>query len=340
MRASTFYAYGSPDVLHLTTVARPEPRAGEILIRVHATPVNFADLLVRNFRAVGPRQFHMPFLFWLLGRLSFGLRRPRVTILGSEFSGVVEQVGKNARRFSPGDAVFGYCGPRMGADAEYLCLPESGFIARKPTNVSHEEAAAMPYGAMMALNLLERLQLPPGSRVLVNGASGGIGPLVLQIAKHRFAAVVTGVCSTAKVDLVRALGADDVIDYTREDFVDRGRTYDVIVDVLGKSSFAHVRRALSPRGRLVYVSFKEKQLMQMLITSLQSGPRVTCMLLDERRENLELARELIEANQLHAQVDRVYPLSEAAEAHRYAQARSRKGPVILSAVASPTVRSA
>jgi NADPH:quinone reductase-like Zn-dependent oxidoreductase len=170
----------------------------------------------------------------------------------------------------------------------------------------------------------------PGRFELVNGASGGIGPLIVQVAKSRYQATVTGVCSTAKMDAVRALGAGEVIDYTREDFVDRGRTYDVIVDILGKSSFMHVRPVLAASGRLVYVSFKEKQLLQMAVTALTGGPKVVCMLLAERRENLELARELIEAGQIHALIDRVYPLAEAAEAHRYAEGGARKGTVVLS----------
>jgi NADPH:quinone reductase-like Zn-dependent oxidoreductase len=317
-------------------IPQPVPREDEVLIRVHATPVNFADLLVRNFRAVGPREFHMPFLFWFLGRLAFGLRKPRINVLGSEFSGVIEAVGNSVRRFARGDAVFGYCGPGMGADAEYLRMRESGFIARKPANMSHEEAATMPYGAMMALNLLERLNLQPGARLLVNGASGGIGALVVQIAKHRYHAIVTGVCSTAKVETVRSLGADEVLDYTRQDFVESSATYDLVIDVLGKSSFDRVRRVLAPRGRLVYVSFKEKQLLQMLATALGDGQKVVCKLLQERRENLELARELIEAGQIRTPLERVFPLARVAEAHRYAQSSSRKGTVVLdiAAVAS------
>jgi NADPH:quinone reductase-like Zn-dependent oxidoreductase len=248
MKAATFHAYGPPDVLRLEEVPRPVPGASDVLVRVHATPVSFADLLVRNFSAVGPRQFHMPFLFWLIGRLSFGLGRPRITVLGSEFSGVVEDVGRDVRSFARGDAVFGYSGARMGADAEYLCLPERGFIARKPANMSHEQAASVPYGAVLALNLLERLALPAGARVLINGASGGIGPLLMQIAKRRYGATVTGVCSTAKLDTVRALGADRVIDYTHEDFAACGQTYDAIIDVLGKRSLRDVRRALAANG--------------------------------------------------------------------------------------------
>jgi NADPH:quinone reductase-like Zn-dependent oxidoreductase len=339
VKAATFHAYGPPDVLHVENVPQPVPQDDEVLIRVHATPVNFADLLVRNFRAVGPREFHMPFLFWLLGRLWFGLRKPRVSVLGSEFSGLIEEVGKGARRFARGDAVFGYCGPRMGADAEYLRMKEHGLLTHKPRNMSHEEAASVPYGAMLALDLLGRLDLQPGARLLVNGASGGIGPLVLQIAKRRYHATVTGVCSTAKIETVRSLGADEVIDYTRQDFVESGRTYDVIIDILGKSSFERVRRVLAPRGRLVYVSFKEKQILQMLATALGGGPKVVCAVLQERRENLALARELIEAGQIRASIDRVFPLAQAAEAHRYAQSGARKGTVVLGIAASASATS-
>jgi NADPH:quinone reductase-like Zn-dependent oxidoreductase len=187
---------------------------------------------------------------------------------------------------------------------------------------------------MIALDLLQRLNVQPGARILVNGASGGIGPLILQIAKRRYHAVVTGVCSTAKLNMVRALGADAVIDYTREDFASTGQTYDLVIDVLGKSSFAHVKPALSRTGRLVYVSFKEKQLVQMVVSRLVGGPQVICMLLNERQQNLDLARELIEAGVIRAVVDRVYPLSQIADAHRYAEARTRKGAVVLSMAAS------
>jgi NADPH:quinone reductase-like Zn-dependent oxidoreductase len=330
MKASTFHVYGSPDVLHLENVPKPTPGDGEILIRVCASNVSFADLLVRNFRAVSPRQFNMPFLFWLLGRLSFGALRPRVSVLGSEFSGVVEAVGKNVARFAPGAAVFGYTGPRMGADAEYLCLAERGFISRKPKNLSHEQAAALPFGAMIALDLLERLHPRAGARILVNGASGGIGALIVQLAKRRYGATVTGVCGAASLQSVRALGADEVIDYTREDFVSRGQRYDLIIDILGKCSFARARSALAPDGRLVCVSFKEKQLLQMLGTALTGGPRVVCMILSEQQKNLDLACELIEAGEIYAHVDRIYPLAEAADAHRYAEGDARKGPVVLS----------
>jgi NADPH:quinone reductase-like Zn-dependent oxidoreductase len=330
MQAATFEAYGAPEVLHTAELPKPSLGQRDILVRVHASHVSFADLLVRNFRAIGPQQFHMPLLFWLIGRGTFGLRRPRIRVLGSEFSGVVAAVGKEASRFAPGDAVFGYTGPRMGADAEYLRLSERGCIAHKPASLSHEQASTLPYGAMMALDLLQRLPIRTGTRVLVNGASGGIGALVLQLAKHQYGANVTAVCGPASVPRMRALGADEVIDYTKEDFAQRGKRYDAIIDILGKCSFTRARAALTPDGQLVYVSFKEKQLLQMLVRRLVGGPRVRCIVLSERRENLERARALVEAGVLRAQVDRVYPLTDAAAAHRYAEDGTRAGSVVLS----------
>jgi NADPH:quinone reductase-like Zn-dependent oxidoreductase len=256
--------YGPPEVLQLKEVAKPTPKDKEILIRIYATPVNFGDTLVRNFKAISPRKFHMPFLFWLIGKIFFGFRKPKITILGSEFAGEIELVGKDVKRFRKGDQVFGYRGPSMGAYAEYLCMPEDGVVALKPANMTYEEAAAVPYGAIMALNLLRKVNLQPGQRVLINGASGGIGPAVVQLARSHFGAKVTGVCSTPRLEYVKSLGADKVIDYTKEDFTNSGETYDFIFDILGKSSFSRCKRLLKPNGRYLFVSFKMKQLFQML----------------------------------------------------------------------------
>jgi len=186
-----------------------------MLVRVHATPVNFGDLLARNFKAVTPRKFNMPLFFWLPARFAFGFRKPKMNILGSEFAGEVAAVGAQVTRFKPGDAVFGYRGQSMGTYAEYVCMPETGMLAIKPTNLTYEEAATVPYGALTALSLLRKVNLQRGQKVLINGASGGIGAAAVQLAKH-FGAEVTGVCSTPCVSFVKALGADKVIDYTKE----------------------------------------------------------------------------------------------------------------------------
>jgi NADPH:quinone reductase-like Zn-dependent oxidoreductase len=329
MKASVFDHYGAPDVLHLDDVAMPVPTDDDVLVRVHATSVNFGDTLVRNFKAVSPRKFHMPLLFWLIGRASFGLTRPRRHVLGSEFAGQVTSVGRNVSRFRPGDRVFGYSGPRMGAYAEYLRMPQNGVIARMPANLAFEQAAAIPYGAIMALGLLRKLQLQTGQRVLVIGASGGIGPSVVQLAASHFGARVSGVCSTSRVEYVRSLGAANVIDYTKQDYTDSGETYDAIVDILGKSSFARCKRLLSPRGRLVFVSFKMKQILQMLWTSMTSSRKVVCVVVSEKAEDLVFIAGLIEAGKIRSTVDTTFPLEQAAEAHRYAESEAKKGPVVI-----------
>lgn len=292
-------------------VAAPVVTGHDVLIRMRATSVNFGDLLVRNFAAVSPRCFHMPWLFWLIGKLSFGFRRPRVHILGSEFAGTVEAVG-----------------------ARVTCMPERGVLAKKPANLTDEEAAACPYGALMALDLLRKIGLQPGQRVLVVGASGGIGPMVVQLAKNHFGATVAGVCGTARVAFVQSLGASTVIDYTREDFADRPDTYDVIVDILGKSTFARCRRILAPHGRLVFVSFKSKQILQMLWSSVVGAKKVMCVVMSERQADLVTVRELLEAGTLRPVVDRVFPLAQPAQAHRYAESGARLGTLVIS-VAQP-----
>jgi NADPH:quinone reductase-like Zn-dependent oxidoreductase len=286
--------------------------------------------LARNFKAISPRQFTMPSLLWLPTRLYFGVTKPRVKILGSEFAGEVVATGKDVTRFRKGDQVFGYLGQRMGTYAEYLCMPEAGTLGIKPANMSSAEAAAIPYGGIMASSLLRKANLQRGEKVLILGASGGIGSAAVQLAKH-FGAQVTGVCSTAGLDYVKALGADHVIDYTKEDFTKNGETYDLIFDVLGKSSFSNCKRSLKPNGRILYVSFKMKQLVQMLWTSRTGSQKVICALSAETPEDLVFIRELVEAGKMKSLIDRCYPLEQAAEAHRYYESGLKKGSVVLTA---------
>jgi len=328
MKAIVYTEYGSPDVLHLAEVAKPAPKDNEVLIRIHATPVNFGDLLARNFKSVTPRQFNMPFFFWLPARLAFGFRKPKKNILGSEFAGEVEAVGAAVTRFKPGDQVFGYRGQSMGAYAEYVCMPEDGVLAIKPANMTYAEAAAVPYGALTALSLLRKVNVQSGQQVLINGASGGIGSAAVQLAKY-FGAEVTGVCGTPRLEFVKALGADKVIDYTQQDFTRNGATYDLIFDILGKSSFARGKHSLRPNGRYLLASFKLKQLVQMLWTKIAGNQKVICALSSEKAKDLTFIKELIEAGKYKAIIDKRYPLAQTAEAHRYVESGQKQGSVVI-----------
>jgi NADPH:quinone reductase-like Zn-dependent oxidoreductase len=328
MKAIVYTKYGSPDVLKIKEVAKPAPRDNEILIRIHATPVNFGDLLARNFKSVTPRQFNMPFFFWLPTGLVFGFSKPKKNILGSEFAGEVEAVGKAVTRFKPGDQVFGYRGQNMGAYAEYLCMPENGMLAIKPANMTYEEAATVPYGALTALSLLRKVNIQRGQKVLIHGASGGIGAAAVQLAKY-FGAEVTGVCGTPRVGFVKALGADKVIDYTQEDFTRNGETYDLIFDILGKSSLARCKNSLKLNGIQLFASFKMKQLIQMLFTSIRGGKKVICALSSEKPEDLIFIKELVEAGKIKSIIDKCYPLEQTAEAHRYVEQGHKQGNVVI-----------
>lgn len=328
MKAIVCAEYGSPDVLQLKEVEKPTPKDNEVLIRIYATTVNFGDMMARNFKAISPRKFNMPLLFWLPARLAFGFRKPKKNILGSEFAGEIEAIGKEVKRFKQGDQVFGYRGQSMGAYAEYLCMSEDGVLAPKPANMTYEEAAAVPYGALTALSLLRKVNIQSGQKVLINGASGGIGSTAVQLAKY-FGAEVTGVCGTPRVKFVKALGAEKVIDYTNEDFARSGETYDLIFDILGKGSFARGKSSLRSNGRYLFASFKMKQLIQMLFTSIRGGKKVICALSAEKAEDLSFIKELIEAGKFKSIIDRCYPLAQTAEAHRYVEAGQKHGNVVI-----------
>ena len=277
MKAIICTDFGGPDVLRIEEIAAPEPKRGEILIRVRASSVNFGDLMARSFRSVTPGGFNMPFLFWLPAKLAMGWRKPKVRILGNELSGEIAAVGRDVKRFKPGDEVFGYSGQKLGAYAEYLCLPESAPVAPKPAGLSFEEAAVIPYGALMALSLLRRVDLRPGRRILINGASGGIGSAAVQIAKH-LGADVTAVCGGPRLEYVRALGADRAIDYAEQDFTRIGEIYDVIFDILGGVPFARSKGALARKGVLLCASFKARRILAAIRTRLFGGRRVICAL--------------------------------------------------------------
>jgi NADPH:quinone reductase-like Zn-dependent oxidoreductase len=326
MKAIIFIEYGSPDVLRLADVAKPTPKDNEILVRVRATPVNYGDLTARNF---ANSQFNMPAPLYLPARLAFGWNKPKINILGSELAGDVESVGKSVTKFKPGDQVFAYVGMNMGANAEYICLPENGSVALKPTNLDYAEAATLPYGAIMAASLLKKANLQPGQKVLINGASGGIGAMAVQLAKH-FGAEVTGVCGTPRLEFVKSLGADKVIDYTKEDFTQNGEAYDLIFDVLGRSSFSRCKNSLEPNGIHLFASYKVKQLLQMLWTSVTgSKKKVICAFANETPESLVFIKELAEAGKIKTLIDKCYPLEQTADAHRYVEAGHKQGYVVI-----------
>jgi NADPH:quinone reductase-like Zn-dependent oxidoreductase len=328
MKAIVYTEYGTPDVLHLKEVTKPTPKDNEVLVKIRATPINYGDLIARNFGNVSVREFNMPSIFWLLARISFGLRKPKQQTLGSEFAGDIEAVGKDVTRFKAGDAIFGYRGSSLGANCEYLCVPEDGMLVTKPANMTYEEAASVPYGALTALNLLRKVNIQPGQKVLINGASGGIGSYALQLARH-FGAEVTGVSGTPRLALMKTLGADKVIDYTKTDFTKNGETYDIIFDILGRSSFARCKKSLKQNGRYLLASFKMPQVFQMLWTSKMSSKKVICALSGETPADLLIIKELIDAGKLKSVVDRCYPMEQAADAHRYAESGHKTGTVVI-----------
>jgi NADPH:quinone reductase-like Zn-dependent oxidoreductase len=252
-----------------------------------------------------------------------------MTILGGELAGEIEAIGKDVKRFKKGDQVFGYPGQRFGAYAEYICLPEAGTVALKPVNLSYEEAVTLPYGAIMATSLLAKGNIQRGQKVLINGASGGIGSLAVQLAKH-FGAEVTAVCGTPRLEFVKSLGADKVIDYTKEDFTQNGETYDLIFDILGRSSFSKLKRSLKPNGIYLLASYKMKALLQMLWTSLTgSKQKVICALANETPESLTFVKKLVEEGKVKAIIDKSFPMEQAAEAHRYVEQGRKKGNVVI-----------
>jgi NADPH:quinone reductase-like Zn-dependent oxidoreductase len=270
----------------------------------------------------------MPMPLWFPARLAFGLRKPNKPILGSELAGEIEATGKDVKKFRKGDQVFAYRGQSMGTYAEYLCMAEVGMVAIKPANMTYAEAAAVPYGALTALDLLRKGNIQNGHKVLINGASGGIGSAAVQLAKY-YGAEVTGVCGTPRLEYVKSLGADQVIDYTAEDFTQNGETYDLIFDILGKSSFSRCKSSLNQNGRYLLASFKMKQLFQMLWTKIRGSQKVICALSSEKTEDLVFIKELVEAGKIKSIIDKCYPLEQAAEAHRYVETGQKQGHVVI-----------
>ena len=319
MKAIVYTEYGPPDVLHLKEVAKPIPKKNEVLIRIYATTATLYDCWARSSTA--------PPGFWLFSRIGSGIRKPKQPILGTELAGEIEAVGADVTRMKVGDQVFGFSA-NMGAYAEYICLSQ-GAVGIKPANLTYEEAAAVPQGALTALYFLRKGDVQSGSKVLIFGASGGVGSYAVQLAKHQFGAEVTGVCSTSKIDYVKSLGADQVIDYTKDDFTKNGQTYDVIFDTVGKSPVFRSSRSLKKEGFYLFSTFGLPKLVPFQWLNLTSNQKVIIGLVEESSEELAFLQELIEEGKVRPVIDRHYPLEQAAEAHRYVETGQKKGHVVI-----------
>ncbi len=302
MKAIVCTKYGPPDVLQLQEVEKPPPGNNEVCIKIFATAVTSSDCLIRGSK--------VPLRLWLPMRLVIGFTKPRNPILGMVFAGEVESAGTEVTRFQKGNPVYAF-NIRCGTYAEYTCLPESSVMAFKPSTVTYEEAAAVPYGGLLALHFLRKSQIQSGQKVLIYGASGAVGTAAVQLARH-FGAEVTGVCSTTNVALVKSLGADKVIDYTKEDFTKKGELYDIIFDAVGKRKSSKLKlqckKALTPNGKYISVD--------------DGSPKL-------HSEDLLFLKELIEAGQIQAVIDRCYPLEQIVEAHRYVDQGHKKGNVVI-----------
>ena len=320
MKAIVCTGYGPPDVLQLRDVEKPIARNNEVLVRIHATSVTMGDCELRGLR--------VPFEWKLLLRIGFGVRAPRRKILGQEIAGEIESTGRDVTRFKKGDQVFALTGLHLGAYAEYDCLKDNSILAVKPANVSYEEAAVVPAGGLHAINFLRRANIRPGQEVVIRGAGGSIGTLAVQLAKS-YGGIVTGVDRTSKLDMIRSIGADHIIDYTKEDFTKNGKTYDVVFDAVGRSSFSDLLRAVKRDGYLLLGNPGLSQLFQG-IRGWKNGRRVLRWTGSYPAQDLVELRALIEAGKLGSVIDRRYPLEQMVEAHRYVDTGEKQGNVVIS----------
>jgi NADPH:quinone reductase-like Zn-dependent oxidoreductase len=322
MKAAVYTRYGPPEVVEIKDVEKPVPKENEVLVRIHATTVCAADWRLRKAD---------PFFT----RIMTGLWRPtKIQILGADFAGKVESVGKAVTRFKEGDQVFGSTGFKFGAHAEYVCLPEDGLLTIKPVNMTFEEAAAVLFGGFSALHFLRKAKIRAGQKVLIYGASGSVGVFAVQLAKH-FGADVTAVCSTANLELVKSLGADEVVDYTREDFSRAGQVYDIVFDTVGKSGFSRSLKSLKRGGFYVLVggSGRLSSILEVILrgmwVSLRGDAKVISGVAHATAEDQAFLKGLIEAGQLRTVIEKRYSLDEIAEAHRHAEAGHKKGHVVI-----------
>jgi NADPH:quinone reductase-like Zn-dependent oxidoreductase len=323
MKAAVYERYGPPEVLHLAEVDKPVPKDDEVLIRVHASTVTAADFRCRSFT--------VPLSFWIPARLFLGVTKPKLPILGAELAGEIVETGKNVTKFKRGDPIFAATIGRFGGYAEYACLPETGVIAIKPANMTFDEAAAVPIGARAALHFLRKADIKSGQRVLVYGASGSVGTFAVQLAKY-YGAEVTAVCSGSNLELVRSLGADRAIDYTKESFATAGGIYDVVFVAVDKGSFADCMKVLRPKG--IYLNATTPVRTPRMRWAALTGDKtiVTGQHPAQSADDLVFLRGLIEQGKLRSAIDRRYPLEQIVEAHRYVDQGHKKGNVVVTVI--------
>ena len=322
MKAIAYTEYGAPDVLQIKEIKKPEPDDDEILIRIHAVEATKADCEIRSFN------FAVKW-FWLPMRIAMGVTKPKNQLLGGYFAGVVETVGKDVSKFKQGDEVFGTTRMLFGAYGEYICLPATYTIVPKPHNMRFEEAAAVPLGGLNALHFMKKANIRKGDKVLINGAGGSIGTFALQIAKT-MGAEVTAVDSTIKEEILRRIGADHFFDYTKKDFTDSGQTYDVIFNMVARSSYSKCVNSLNPGGRYLMGNPRLSDMLRSVVTSRFTSKTAIFAFAGEKEEELLELKEMIEEGKIQSIVDKVYPPEQAAEAHRRVETEQRLGIVVIS----------
>jgi NADPH:quinone reductase-like Zn-dependent oxidoreductase len=315
MKAAVYTNYGAPGVLQIMEVVKPAPKENEILIRIKATAVNSGDVRMRKADPFAVRFF-------------FGLLKPRKTILGSVYSGEVERVGSGVKLFKPGEEVVGHTDMNFGAYAEYIAVPEDGSVILKPDSLTATEAAVIPFGGVTALHFIKKAAIKPNQNILVVGASGAVGSAAVQLAKA-MGATVTGVCSTRNIELVKKIGADKVIDYTKEDFTQNGEIYDVIMDTVDTIAVAPSLQRLRKGGTLILSGAGSSQMMQGIWASFTSGRKVLMGVIKHNKEDLKFLKQLVEAGTYRAVIDRIYTLNQIAEAHAYVEQGHKSGNVAV-----------
>jgi 2-desacetyl-2-hydroxyethyl bacteriochlorophyllide A dehydrogenase len=315
MKAVVYMKYGSPEVLQIKEITKPAPKEDEILLRIKSTAVNSGDVRLRKADPFAVRFF-------------FGLLKPKINILGSVFSGEVESVGTGVKLFKAGDQVFGHTDMNFGAYAESICLPEDGSLTLKPSNISHHEAAAIPFGGVTALHFIKKAMIKQNQKVLVIGASGAVGSAAVQLAKS-YGAVVTGVCSTGNIQLVKSLGAHKVIDYTKEDFTQNGEVYDLIFDAVNAISVYRSLKSLAKNGTMILSAAGITEMLLGLWISATSNRKVMTGVISHKAADIVFLKELIEAGKFKPVIDRTYTLEQIAEAHAYAEKGHKKGNIII-----------